>query len=65
MPYALVFYHSLGKVAGIEMPITESLIRIASALHQRDFFREGHTVEALGLAGLDTRGIVEATRTGF
>ena len=65
VPYALVFYHSLGKVAGIEMPITESLIRITSALYQRDFFREGHTVEALGLAGLDARGIVEATRTGF
>ena len=65
VPYALVFYHSLGKVAGIEMPITESLIRITSALYRRDFFREGHTVEALGLAGLDTRGIVEATRTGF
>jgi opine dehydrogenase len=65
VPYALVFYHSLGRVAGIEMPITESLIRITSALYRRDFFREGHTVEALGLAGLDTRGIVEATRTGF
>lgn len=65
VPYALVFYHSLGRVAGIEMPITESLIRITSALYRRDFFREGHTVEALGLAGLDARGIVEITRTGF
>lgn len=65
VPYALVFYHSLGRVAGIEMPITESLIRITSALYRRDFIKEGHTVEALGLAGLDARGIVETTRTGF
>lgn len=65
VPCALVFYHSLGRVAGIDMPVTESLIRITSALYRRDFFKEGHTVEALGLAGLDARGIVEVTRTGF
>jgi opine dehydrogenase len=65
VPYALVFFHSLGRVAGIDMPITESLIRITSALYQRDFYKEGHTVEALGLAGMDARRILETTRTGF
>jgi len=65
VPYALVFFHSLGRVAGIGMPITESLIRITSGLYRRDFVKEGHTVEALGLGGLDARAIVEVTRTGF
>lgn len=65
VPYALVFFYSLGRAAGIEMPVTESLITITSALYQRDFMKEGHTIEKLGLAGLDTRGIVEMTRIGF
>lgn len=65
VPYALVFFHSLGRAAGIDMPVTESLIRITSALYHRDFVKEGHTLEALGLAGLDSRQIVEMTRTGF
>ena len=65
VPYALVFYHSLGLAAGIDMPITESLIRITSALYRRDFAKEGHTLEVLGLTGLDRREIIEMTRTGF
>jgi len=65
VPYALVFYHSLGRAAGIDMPVTESLVRITSALYRRDFVKEGHTLEALGLAGLDRRRIIETTRTGF
>ncbi|MBM3733732.1 MAG: hypothetical protein FJW24_09790 [Acidimicrobiia bacterium] len=65
VPYALVFYHALGQAAGIAMPVTESLIRITSALYDRDFFAEGHTLEKLGLAGRDVAGILRLAETGF
>lgn len=65
VPYALVFFSSLARVAGIRVPLTDSLIQITSALYRRDFTAQGHTLEALGLGGLDTRQIVEMTRTGF
>jgi len=65
VPYALVFFSSLGRAAGIEMPITDSLIRITSALYERDFTKDGHTLEYLGLGGLDREGIIDMTRTGF
>jgi len=65
VPYALVFYRSLGRVAGIDMPTTDSLIALASALCGRDFAREGHTVEKLGLGGLSSRDILEVATTGF
>lgn len=65
VPYALVFYHSLGRVAGIEMPVTHDLIRLTSALYDRDFFAEGHTVEALGLGGMAPDEILRVTTTGF
>ena len=65
VPYALVFYRSLGRVAGIDMPVTDDLIRLTSALYDRDFTSEGHTVEKLGLGGLDSRGILEISAHGF
>jgi opine dehydrogenase len=65
VPYALVFYRSLGRVAGIDMPITDSLIALASALYECDFTQNGHTLEKLGLHGLSSRGILEVTVTGF
>ena len=65
VPYALVFYYALGQAAGIAMPVTESLIRITSALYGRDFLAEGHTLEKLGLAGLDVKGILRVAEAGF
>jgi opine dehydrogenase len=65
VPYALVFYQSLSRVAGIDMPVTGDLIRLTSALYDRDFVAEGHTVEKLGLGGLDSRGVLEVTTHGF
>jgi hypothetical protein len=65
VPYALVFYQSLGRVAAIEMPVTGDLVRLTCALYDRDFVAEGHTVERLGLGGLDTRGILNIATDGF
>lgn len=65
VPYALVFFRALGEVAGLDMPITDSLIRITNALYARDFVAEGHTMARLGLAGKSPAEIVAMTETGF
>jgi opine dehydrogenase len=65
VPYALVFYKSLGRVAGINMPLTDSLIALTSALYDCDFTQNGHTVEKLGLQNLSAREILEVTMNGF
>lgn len=65
VPYALVFYRSLGGVAGIDMPVIDALIRLSSALYGRDFMAEGHTLERLGLGGLASRDILAITSHGF
>ena len=65
VPYALVFYYALGRAAGIEMPVTESLIRLTSALYERDFLEEGHNLQALGLDGMTPQQIVAVTQSGF
>lgn len=65
VPYALVCFRSLGHVAGLKMPITDSLITITSALYGRDFIAEGHTVEALGLGGQSVQEIIATVEQGF
>ena len=65
VPFALVFYHALGRAFGIPMPVTRNLIELTSALYGRDFVEEGHTLEKLGLAGLSAREILQRTIDGF
>ena len=65
VPYALVFYCSLGRAAGIDMPVSESLVRLTSSLYGRDFYGEGHNLETLGLSGLNPQQILAVTQTGF
>lgn len=65
VPFALVFYRALGRVAGVGMPITDSLIAITSALYETDFTAQGHTMEALGLEGRGVEGILQVATEGF
>lgn len=65
VPYALVFFEALAQAAGIEMPVTRNLIELTSALYERDFVAEGHTLERLGLSGLSSEEILAKTMNGF
>lgn len=65
VPYALVFFQALGAAAGIDMPITRHFIALTSALYQRDFVAQGHTLERLGLDGLTPEAIVARSMSGF
>jgi opine dehydrogenase len=50
----------LGGVAGIRMPVTDSVIRIAGALTKRDFFEEGRNLRNLGLENKSVAEILKA-----
>lgn len=49
IPFGLVTYSSLGKMLGVPTPVIDSIITIAEALLDRDFWSDGRTVEELGL----------------
>lgn len=49
IPMGLCLLSSLGKKCGIPTPISDSLISIASSLLKKDFWKEGRTLEKLGL----------------
>jgi opine dehydrogenase len=60
IPTGLVPFVSLGKAAGLDMPLTRSLIQIGGALLEYSFWDSGRTLSRMGLAGLSTEGIVKA-----
>lgn len=57
VPTSLVPMASLGRMLGVPTPTIESLIQLACVLHRKDYWKEGRTVERLGLQGRDVREI--------
>jgi len=55
IPCSLVPMSSLGRKFGVALPVMDSLITLASAMHGRNYYEEGRTVETLGIAGLDLK----------
>jgi opine dehydrogenase len=64
VPYGLVPIASLGKQLGVETPVTAALVTIASAETGRDFWKEGLTVEKMGLAGRTADEIIAYVERG-
>ncbi len=52
VPMSLVPIAALGKRYGVAVQTMESLIRLASVLHQTDYWRRGRTLEKLGIQDL-------------
>jgi opine dehydrogenase len=61
---AHVPFVALAELAGIPVPLHQSIISFVSAVLGRDFRKDGVTLERLGLAGLDTAGIQRYVETG-
>jgi len=55
IPCSLVPMSSLGRKFGVATPLMDSLITLASAMHDRDYYAEGRTVESLGIADMDLK----------
>ncbi|MBT9150515.1 MAG: Opine dehydrogenase [candidate division WS2 bacterium] len=57
VPTSLVPIASIGDMLGVATPTIKSVIHTASIVHQKDYWKEGRTVEKLGLAGLSVKEI--------
>jgi opine dehydrogenase len=53
VPYGLVTNASLGRHLGVTTPITDSLIHLASTINGVDYWKQGRTVDNLGINHLD------------
>jgi opine dehydrogenase len=58
IPMGIVPCLELAKVAGVEMPLFQSILTICSDLLGIDFLSEGRTLDKLGLDGLSVNEII-------
>jgi opine dehydrogenase len=49
IPVGCHLYHDIGQRFGVKTPVIDSLINLASAMLERDFYKEGYTLDYLGL----------------
>ncbi|MGH8911877.1 MAG: NAD/NADP octopine/nopaline dehydrogenase family protein, partial [Acidimicrobiia bacterium] len=65
VPYSLVLASSLAVELGMEVPVIDGLIALASAAAGRDFRGEGRTLADWGLAGAGREGLLSAVERGW
>ena len=65
VPTGLMPIAFLGAAAGVRTPAIDAVVRVAQTMLGRSFEAEARTLERLGLAGLDARGVARVAREGF
>lgn len=63
-PVGLVFLTDLARALGVETPVSDAVIRLASALMSEDYYATGRTLERAGLGGMTTDEIRRYLETG-
>ncbi len=53
LPYGLVPISQLGDVLEVETPLIDAIITLGGYVCERDFWREGRTLDRIGLKGMD------------
>ena len=63
-PFGLVLFASIAQKVGAAAPITESLVKLAGALNEADYFESGRTVHSLGLDDVNMDEFIDFLNTG-
>ncbi len=65
VPYSLVLASSLSRELGVEVPVIDSLVTLASVASGRDYAVEGKTLAHWGLDGAGVEGLRSAVEAGW
>jgi opine dehydrogenase len=63
--YGLVPMAEIGRVVGVETPVIDALITLASVISRTDYRKQGLTLEAMGLAGVSAEELRTVVKEGF
>jgi opine dehydrogenase len=63
--YGLVPMAEIGRLLGVETPLIDALIRLASVVSQTDYRKDGLTLERMGLAGIPAEELPTILQVGF
>lgn len=64
VPVGCHIYHQLGKKFGVKTPVIDSMINLASAILERDFYATGYTLDYLGIGHMDKEELNRYLREG-
>jgi len=64
VPYGLTFIASLGRLVGVPTPRHDAVITIAGSLLGADFWKDGRTVDKVGIEGMSPRRLAEFVTEG-
>ncbi len=65
IPYGLVPAAKLARAFGVDIPIINATIRMASLLNEADYYKQGRSLEELGIAGLGKQELADSLSEGF
>jgi len=65
IPVGCHVYHELGKKFGVKTPVVDSMINLASAMLQRDFYQLGYTLDYIGIGHMDKEQMNKYLREGI
>lgn len=64
-PCSLVALSSIASMVGVETPVIDAVITLASVLKDEDYWNTGNTIEKLGLAGMTVDKVKEFLQQGY
>ena len=63
--YGLVPFAGFGRLAGVKTPTIDGIIHVISKMMDIPYATEGLTLDAMGLSGLDPKGVLKFVEEGF
>jgi opine dehydrogenase len=64
VPVGCKIYHELGVSYGVKTPVIDSMIVLAGAMHKKDFFSEGYSLQYLGIDNMDREELLTYLNEG-
>lgn len=65
VPVGCKVYHELGAQYGVSTPIIDSMIVLAGAMLKKDYFKEGYSLEYLGINDMEKHGLLRYMNEGI
>lgn len=65
VPYGMVPIALLGRQFKVPTPIMDSVINLASVINETDYWKEGRSLEELGIAGLSREELLKVVESGL
>ena len=64
IPVGCHVYHELGKKFGVKTPVVDSMINLANAMLETDFYESGYSLEYLGIGHMDKDEMLQYLHEG-